>query len=118
MCSEGFCEDIRLLDRIRKVCAADDAVPEVFAFWGSREEVGEAGGFQFFQMRDFAVDVVAETAAGAREAGDDTGEFDVYEFIAKWFCLPHPEVFAQKSGCGQITDDSGDNFFADGLQCG
>ena len=108
----------RLLDCIHKVCAADDAVPEVFAFGGSREEVGEAGGFQFFQVEDFAVDVVAVTAAGAGEAGDDAGEFDVYEFIAEWFCLPHPEVFAQKFGCGQIIDDSGDNFFADGLQCG
>ena len=64
----------RLLDCIHKVCAADDAVPEVFAFGGSREEVGEAGGFQFFQVGDFAVDVVAETAAGAGEAGDDAGE--------------------------------------------
>ena len=117
MCSEGVLKS-RLLDCIHKVCAADDAVPEVFAFGGSREEVGEAGGFQFFQVGDFAVDVVAETAAGAGEAGDDAGEFDVYEFIAEWFCLLHPEVFAQKFGCGQINDDSGDNFFADGLQCG
>ena len=51
--------------------------------------VGEAGGFQFFQVEDFAVDVVAETAAGAGEAGDDAGEFDVYEFIAEWLSLIH-----------------------------
>ena len=72
----GVFENGRLLNCIRQVGAADDAVPEVFAFWGFREEVGEAIGFQFFQVGDFAVDVVAETAAGAGEAGDDAGEFD------------------------------------------
>ena len=118
MCSEGFCEDIRLLDCIHKVCAADDAVPEVFAFGGSGEEVGEAVGFQFFQVLDSAIDIVAETVAGAGEAGDDAGQFDIQKFIAERFCVLHPEVFAQKSGCGQIVDDSGDNFFADGIQCG
>ncbi len=117
MCSEGVLKS-RLLDCIHKVCAADDAVPEVFAFGGSREEVGEAVGFQFFQALYSAVDIVTETVAGAGKAGDDAGEFDVYEFIAERFCVLHPEVFAQKSGCGQIVDNSGDNFFADGLQCG
>ena len=75
-------------------------------------------GFQFFQALYSAVDIVTETVAGAGEAGNDAGEFDVYEFIAERFCVLHPEVFAQKSGCGQIVDDSGDNFFADNLQCG
>ena len=108
----------RLLDCFHKVCAADDAVPEVCAVGGAREEVGEAVGFQFFQALYSAVDIVTETVAGAGEAGIDAGEFDVYEFIAERFCVLHPEVFAQKSGCGQIVDDSGDNFFADNLQCG
>ena len=81
MCSEGVLKS-RLLDCIHKVCAADDAVPEVFAFGGSREEVGEAVGFQFFQALYSAVDIVTETVAGAGKAGDDAGEFDVYEFIA------------------------------------
>lgn len=63
----GF-EWSRLLDCIHKVCAADDAVPEVFAFGGSREEVGEAVGFQFFQALYSAVDIVTETVAGAGKA--------------------------------------------------
>ena len=88
MYSEGFCEDIRLLDCIRKVCAADDAVPEVFAFGGSREEVGEAVGFQFFQALYSAVDIVTETVAGAGKAGDDAGEFDVY--AVSYYTSPSP----------------------------
>ena len=92
MCSEGFLKS-RLLNCIHKVCTTDDAVPEVFAFWGSWEEVGEAFGFQFFQVLDSAIDIVTETVAGAGQAGDDAGQFDIQKFIAERFCILHPEVF-------------------------
>ena len=95
MCSEGVLKS-RLLDCIHKVCAADDAVPEVFAFGGSREEVGEAVGFQFFPALYSAVDIVTEPVAGAGKAGDDAGDFGAYEFIAARFSVLHTEMLQQK----------------------